>query len=158
HFDQDRQVYSYSTYFLRIPVVQMGGALVSPPGVKSDPTPGVSSDPTPGVKSGDSTSRGKDREKGHPPNPPKGGQYSEACHRIFEAWKEATGRRGSIDVTVKGRGRTAVTRGDLIERRLREGKFSEEDLTAAVRGVVLSPHHMGRNETGTKYDNLDVIL
>lgn len=29
---------------------------------------------------------------------------------------------------------------------------------AAVRGIVYSPHHMGDNDTGTKYDSLELIF
>lgn len=50
----------------------------------------------------------------------------------------------------------------LDDRRIRNIKarlktFSVADLCLAVDGCKLSPHHMGQNETGTVYDDIELI-
>lgn len=69
---------------------------------------------------------------------------------VFAAWCAATGRDAS---------RTKLTRSRLakISARLAEG-YTEEDLVAAVRGVALSPFHMGQNERKQRYDDIVTIL
>jgi hypothetical protein len=69
---------------------------------------------------------------------------------VFDAWCEATGR---------DRARTRLTKDRLkkINERLGEG-FDIDDLVAAVRGVALSPFHMGENERKQRYDDIVTVL
>lgn len=47
-------------------------------------------------------------------------------------------------------------RAKAIGKRLGDG-YSVEDLCRAVDGCKLSPHHMGQNDTGTVYDDIELI-
>lgn len=47
--------------------------------------------------------------------------------------------------------------GKKIHARLKEG-FTVEDLCNAIDGCHLSPHHCGKNDTGTKYQSLELIV
>lgn len=69
---------------------------------------------------------------------------------VFAAWCESTGRDSS---------RTKLTRAReaKIAARLAEG-YSVDDLVAAVRGVALSPFHMGENDRRQKYDDIVTVL
>jgi hypothetical protein len=69
---------------------------------------------------------------------------------IFAAWLETTGR---------DRDRTKFTdqRRKKVRARLAEG-YTPDDLLAAVRGVMLSPFHMGDNERKQRYDDLTTVL
>lgn len=70
--------------------------------------------------------------------------------KILDAWCDATGRkRGSVRMT--------PDRQRKILARLREG-YTMEDLLDAVRGVALSPFHMGKNTQRQKYDDLVIVL
>ena len=44
-----------------------------------------------------------------------------------------------------------------IQARLDEG-CTVEDLKAAIDGCHISPYHMGENESGRKYDSLELIV
>lgn len=44
-----------------------------------------------------------------------------------------------------------------IRARLSDG-YSEATILRAIRGCASSPHHTGSNETGTRYDDLTLIL
>lgn len=67
--------------------------------------------------------------------------------RVFDHWR-----------TVHDHPRAALDdkRRRLIRRAL--GAYSEADLCASIAGYRNSPHHQGRNETGTVYDSLELIL
>lgn len=70
-----------------------------------------------------------------------------AIKRVFDAWSAAAN---------KPRAQLSAERVRLIGRRLAE--YPEQDLTDAVKGWRNSPHHRGENDTGTVYNDLDLIL
>jgi hypothetical protein len=67
---------------------------------------------------------------------------------VFDAWKAATGRNGRTEFTPKRR--------DLLTRWLKV--YPLPTLLAAAVGVTYSPHHMGDNDRGTKYDDLELVF
>ena len=83
-------------------------------------------------------------------NPGKAAELSPVPDRVFSAWVVATERDPA-------RTRLTVQRRKKIETRLREG-YSEDELTAAVRGISLSAFHRGDNDAKTRYDDLTVAL
>ncbi len=68
--------------------------------------------------------------------------------RVFTTWREVMGR---------GRARLDDKRRRLIRRALALG-YGVEDLELAVRGCAATPHNMGVNDQGTRYDDLGLIL
>lgn len=69
---------------------------------------------------------------------------------VFRTWVEVTGRDAA-------RTKLTVQRRRKIEARLKEG-YTVAELSAAVRGVVRSPFHMGDNDGKVRYDDLTVVL
>lgn len=66
---------------------------------------------------------------------------------IFEFWKETMHTpRSKLD--------------DLRKRRIRAAlkKYSKSDICAAIIGCSQTPHNMGHNETGERYDDIELIL
>jgi uncharacterized protein YdaU (DUF1376 family) len=49
-----------------------------------------------------------------------------------------------------------VKRSKAITARLRDG-YTVGELCEAIDGCLLSPHHMGKNDTGTVYDDIELI-
>jgi hypothetical protein len=76
--------------------------------------------------------------------------YPVESQLVFAAWCEATGR----DVS---RSKLTKSRLSKISARLAEG-YVVEDLVDAVRGVCLSPFHMGQNDRGQRYDDIVTVL
>ena len=70
-----------------------------------------------------------------------------ATDRVFDHWK-ATHRHPRAKLDAKRR--------KVIQRALRD--YSEADLCLAITGYLNSPHHMGQNETGTRYDDIELML
>jgi hypothetical protein len=66
---------------------------------------------------------------------------------IFAAWQAATGHH---------RAKLSAKRRALVKRQLKE--YPARDLLAAVQGVALSAFHMGENDTGARYDSLELVL
>ena len=74
--------------------------------------------------------------------------HSTPAKRIFDFWKKALNHpRSNLD----------KKRTDLINKWLKLG-YTEDDLKSAVRGCSKTPHNMGDNDQGQKYDSLDLIL
>ena len=73
---------------------------------------------------------------------------ADVAEHVFEAWKGATGRNGRTVLTAQRR--------KLLARWL--PVYPPEILLAAAAGVRWSPHHMGDNDRGTKYDSLELIF
>lgn len=68
--------------------------------------------------------------------------------RIFEHWKTRMNHQGAkLDDKRKAKITNALKLG-----------YSADDLIFAIDGCAKSPHHMGRNETGTVYDSIDLIF
>lgn len=67
---------------------------------------------------------------------------------IFEHWVAVMGKTSQTKLNDK--------RKRCIESRLREG-YSVDQIKAAIDGCAKSPYHMGRNDSGTVYDDLTLI-
>ena len=67
---------------------------------------------------------------------------------IFEHWKEAMKHPGAI---------LSEERRKKIRTRLNDG-YSYEKCIAAIDGCAGSSYHMGKNDTGTVYDSIDLIF
>jgi hypothetical protein len=80
----------------------------------------------------------------------KGQSQGAIAQRVFEAWCEATDRNPE-------RVKLTHQRYSKIVARLNEG-YDEADLIGAVRGIVLSPFHMGDNDRETRYDDITTVL
>ena len=66
---------------------------------------------------------------------------------VFEFWKQAMGHpRAKLD----------SKRQTKIKARLKDG-YTVEDLCKAVDGCRRSPHHMGENDQGAVYDDIELI-
>lgn len=68
--------------------------------------------------------------------------------RVFAHWRETFGHP---------RARLDAKRRKLIRARLKDG-YSEADLCQSISGYRNSPHHMGRNDRNTVYDDLNLLL
>lgn len=67
---------------------------------------------------------------------------------IFEYWKFRMGKNNGTKLIKK--------RKDLITARLKEG-YTVDDIKKAIDGCAGSPYHMGQNERGTVYDDIELI-
>jgi hypothetical protein len=76
------------------------------------------------------------------------GRQNDAAN-VFAFWVEHLGKRS--DVKFRG-----TKRERNVKARLADG-YSVDQLCDAIRGCKLSPHHMGKNDTGTVYDDLELI-
>jgi hypothetical protein len=71
-----------------------------------------------------------------------------AVEAVFKHWQLVHGHeRAKLDGKRK----------KLILARLAEG-YSEADLCQAIAGYLHSPHHMGQNDKGTKYTDIELLL
>lgn len=70
--------------------------------------------------------------------------------RVLRAWAEAV-RKDPSGVRLNGE------RKRKVEARMSEG-YTEEDMIEAVRGVALSPWHMGENPEGRLYNDMELVL
>lgn len=70
------------------------------------------------------------------------------ANEVFEFWKETFGKNAKTIFDAKRR--------YAVEKQLRNG-FSVEDLKLAIVGCSKSPHHMGENDRGEKYNDLELI-
>ena len=68
--------------------------------------------------------------------------------KVFEHWKARMRKGGKAKF--KGKRRRAV------EARLRDG-YTVEELCEAVDGCAVTPHNLGLNESGQRYDDLELI-
>ncbi len=68
--------------------------------------------------------------------------------RVFEHWRRVMGKRSTTVFDAKRR--------KAVEGRLRDG-YSVEELCQAVDGCTLTPHNMGQNDRGERYDDLELI-
>lgn len=75
-------------------------------------------------------------------------QGSDICQIVFNHWQ-----------TVHSKAKAKLTNQRLqkIKARIKEG-YTQEQLCKAISGVKHSPYHMGKNDTGTVYDDLVTIL
>lgn len=66
---------------------------------------------------------------------------------VFEAWKTTMGHpKAQLD----------AKRERAVKARLKDG-YSVDDLKQAIKGCSLTPHNMGQNERGERYDGLELI-
>lgn len=72
----------------------------------------------------------------------------EAARRIFEHWRRTLNHPKAIP---------DKKRLGLIADRIKQG-YSEDDLKRAINGVLASPHHMGKNDSQTIYDGVELIF
>ena len=88
-----------------------------------------------------------------PPDRPRsltqreGKEKSTDARRIFDAWRESTGKARAV---LDGK------RERLIKARLKE--FSVDDLVIAVGGWARSPFHSGENDRRRVYNDIELIL
>jgi hypothetical protein len=72
----------------------------------------------------------------------------ETIQTIFDYWKSVMGKDGKSKLTQK--------RKSKIKARLKDG-FEPREICEAINGCAKSPHHMGQNDTGAIYDDLELI-
>lgn len=68
------------------------------------------------------------------------------AQRVFEHWRQKLRPKAVFD----------QKRRTKVEARLKEG-YSVEDLCRAVDGCAQTPHNMGQNDRGERYDDLELI-
>jgi len=92
----------------------------------------------------------KDQEILKPLSPPVGGNrlLNNQIDQIFDYWVKITNRTDQTKLTAKRRQR--------ISARLKEG-YGVDQIKQAIDGCLKSPHHMGQNDTGTVYDDIELI-
>ena len=66
---------------------------------------------------------------------------------IFTHWQVITGHKAA---------KYTKKRKQNVRARLKEG-YSVQQIKLAINGVLLSPHHQGKNANGTIYDDLELI-
>jgi hypothetical protein len=107
--------------------------------------------PESSVSSAVSSSEGNGREgkgsKKVPTEPMSGKPDDGDAERVFDHWKQ-THRHPQAKLDTK--------RKRLIREAL--SKYAEAALCQAISGYLNSPHHMGQNERGTVYDDIEVML
>jgi hypothetical protein len=80
-------------------------------------------------------------------DPPESDSIGQEAARVFAHWREVWGHpRANLD----------AKRRKLIRDRLRD--YSEADLCQCITGYRNSPHHMGRNDRHTVYDDIGLFL
>lgn len=67
---------------------------------------------------------------------------------VFRYWVKATGRTANA--------KFSQDRRTKVEARLREG-YTVAQLKAAIDGCAATPHNQGKNDRGTRYDDLELI-
>jgi hypothetical protein len=77
----------------------------------------------------------------------KAGIKQDEAEEIFNFWKL------TLD---HSRARLSASRVKLINRWLKE--YAKQDLLDAIKGCSLTPHNMGDNPQGQRYDSLELIL
>lgn len=79
--------------------------------------------------------------------PSKGPKKSESINAIFNHWKTIMGHpKATLDIKRK----KAIEKGF--------GLFAADDLMKAIDGCSKTPHNMGDNDTGQRYDGLHIIF
>lgn len=78
----------------------------------------------------------------------EGRNYTEDILTVFHSWKQIFGHAQAI---------LDDKRKTWIRQALSSG-YSVDQLIQAIRGCSLTPHNMGKNEQGQRYDGLHVIL
>jgi hypothetical protein len=74
-------------------------------------------------------------------------EKAESIERVFEHWRTSHNHpKASLD----------PKRTKLIRDRLKQ--YTEADLCQSITGYLNSPHHMGENDKGTPYDDLELFL
>ena len=68
--------------------------------------------------------------------------------RVFEHWRRVMGKNGNTAFD--------SSRRTKVEARLNDG-YSPDDLCRAVDGCAKTPHNMGENDRGERYDDLALI-
>ena len=77
------------------------------------------------------------------------GNPDNAVYEIFTYWKEVMRKSANAKCTPK--------RSKKIIERLKQG-YTLEQIKQGIDGCKKSPHHMGQNDSGTVYDDLELIL
>jgi hypothetical protein len=71
-----------------------------------------------------------------------------SAEQVFEFWRSTMGKIASVKFSPERR--------KAVEARLKQG-YTVAQLKQAVEGNRASPHHRGVNDTGTVYDDLELI-
>ncbi len=75
-------------------------------------------------------------------------QKGDVVIEIFDFWKSTMSLNGKTILTPKRR--------KVIKDRLKQG-YTIDRIKTAVRGCAMSPFHNGQNDTGTKYNDIELI-
>lgn len=95
------------------------------------------------------TPQRRDEKRGEVPTCDSPSEETDTRPReVFDYWMEQLGKNG--------RTKFSGDRRRKVEARLKEG-YTVEDLKRAVDGIQNSPHHMGENTQGIRYDDLELI-
>lgn len=97
---------------------------------------------------GDKTKGDKTNKTNTSVSQAKADPFDETIDKIFEFWKQVMGKDGKSKLTQK--------RKSKIKARLKDG-FNPREICEAIKGCAKSPHHMGQNDTGAIYDDLELI-
>ena len=83
------------------------------------------------------------------PEPPKAleDKLTDAEFQVFEHWRQTLNHP---------KAKATPERKRIIARALKA--YSVEECQRAITGCSRSPHHMGQNDRGTRYDDLELIL
>lgn len=80
---------------------------------------------------------------------PSGARDASASQQVFNHWVSVLGKPSTVRLTPQRKGK--------VKARLRDG-YTVEQLCQAVDGCKLSNWHMGENERGQPYNDLETIL
>lgn len=101
------------------------------------------------TESGQKIAQTTQEEPAPPPKPkPKKPSHTAEELEIFEYWKMRMGKSNNAKLNGK--------RLANLKARLKDG-YGVEYIKKAIDGCASSPHHMGQNDQGTVYDDLELI-
>lgn len=112
----------------------------SPAGDQQNTSKPPASDHTIRIKEGEEGKNGK--------NEKKQSSFAADVRAIFDYWLERMGKTASTKLTDK--------RKRAVTARLKQG-YSVDDIKQGIDGCASSPFHMGQNDQGTVYDDLELI-
>lgn len=75
-------------------------------------------------------------------------EHAEVITKIFEYWRKVMNKDSRSKLTQK--------RKSKINARLKDG-FTPKEICEAIKGCASSAYHMGENDAGTVYDDLELI-
>ena len=92
--------------------------------------------------------QGTGKEPQPPAKPEKPKKYEDEINEVFDFWKTTMGKTGATKLDSNRRGK--------IQNRLKDG-YDVEYIKQAITNCSMTPHNMGQNDRGQKYNDIELI-